>query len=103
MNRLKESWGVAFEYMIVCFSAIAGDASGKLTLGTVYERGSTDTYLAEARTNAKIFRIGEGTSRVDDDNDEDEDKDEDKGKISETVDKFGSVPAVGDERNAEDF
>ena len=54
MRRLNESWEVAHELMIVYFKAIANHPTKKLNLSNVYEEGSGDTYLAEARVNAAI-------------------------------------------------
>ena len=76
MNRLKENFKVAHELLLVYFQAIERDASGKLNLANVYQRGSGDTYLAEARVNADtFFRTGGGTPPTPDDGDSKDVKD----------------------------
>ena len=55
INRLKESWHVAHELLLIYFRAIEFDTTRQLNLGNVYVRGSGDTYLAEARLNSQCF------------------------------------------------
>ena len=55
INRLKESWQVAHELLLIYFRTIEFDPTRKLNLGNVHVRGSGDTYLAEARLNAQCF------------------------------------------------
>ena len=55
INRLKEGWEVAHELLLIYFRAVEFDTSRRLNIGNVYVRGSGDTYLAEARVNARTF------------------------------------------------
>ena len=42
-------------YFLIYFRAVEFDTSRRLNIGNVYVRGSGDTYLAEARVNARTF------------------------------------------------
>ena len=54
-TRLRESWQVAHELMLIKWRAIALDSTGKTTLGTVMRCTPVDVDLAEAKLNAATF------------------------------------------------
>ena len=62
--RLRESWQVAHELLLVYLRECDYDHTRTLTLANVFRRGGQDTFMSEARANAAaFFRPGAGTAR----------------------------------------
>ena len=62
IRRLKETYSLAHELMLVYFAKIERDTTGTLNLGNVHDQGSGDVLMAEARSNeAAFFRTRGGT------------------------------------------
>ena len=55
MHHLAEDYKVAHELLLIYFRAIETDILRTLHFGNVFDRGSSDTYLSEARQNAATF------------------------------------------------
>ena len=64
--RMKESWKVAHELLMLYFREIDLDPLRLMHMGNVYRRGGQDTLLSEARRNAAaFFRAGGGILQLD--------------------------------------
>lgn len=61
-TRLRESWQVAHELLLIKWRAIALDSTGKTTLGTVMRCSPVDVDLAEAKLNAVTFFRARGAN-----------------------------------------
>ena len=60
-TRMKESFKVAHELVLLYFREIDMDPARALHMGNVFRRGGQDTLLSEARRNAAaFFRVGGG-------------------------------------------
>jgi hypothetical protein len=63
--RMKESWKVAHELLMLYFREIDIDPMRLMHMGNVYRRGGQDTLLSEARRNAAaFFRAGGGNLQL---------------------------------------
>jgi hypothetical protein len=63
--RMKESWKVAHELLMLYFREIDLDPMRLMHMGNVYRRGGQDTLLSEARRNAAaFFRAGGGNLQL---------------------------------------
>ena len=61
MTTIREDFRLAHELMLVYFREIETSVGGALHLGNVYDRGSADMLMAEARANVlTFFRPGGG-------------------------------------------
>ena len=60
-RRMKNSWKVAHELLLLYVHEVDRDPSSAVTMGNVFRRGGQDTLMAEARRNAVMFfRTGGG-------------------------------------------
>jgi len=60
-RRVKESWMVAHELLILYLAEIDRHPTSAITMGTVFRRGGQDTLMAEARRNA-VVSFGAGAA-----------------------------------------
>jgi hypothetical protein len=68
--RMKESWKVAHELLMLYFREIDIDPMRLMHMGNVYRRGGQDTLLSEARRNAAAsFRVSGGNLQLEGAND----------------------------------
>ena len=60
-RRVKESWMVAHELLVLYLAEVDRDPTSAITMGTVFRRGGQDTLMAEARRNA-VVSFGAGAA-----------------------------------------
>ena len=60
-RRMKESWKVAHELLVLYLAEVGRDPTSAITMGTVFRRGGQDTLMTEARRNA-VVHFGAGAA-----------------------------------------